>query len=138
MRLERPRLDAENMVGIQASFLPETSLSPAVAFGVRDVAGQSPEGIGVYAVITRHLPVGPASVLVKDLAATVGIGLFGVRGPFAGFEAKLPYGLFAQGEYDSRNLNAAVGWQPTKLFRVKAYTIRNEFYLGAELVPVTF
>lgn len=138
IRLEKPGLSAQNMVGIQASFLPETSLNPAVAFGIRDVASQSPDGIGVYAVVTRHLPVGAASVIVKDFAATVGVGLFGVRGPFSGFEAKLPMNIFVQAEYDSHNVNAAVGWQPTSLFRVKAYSIDKDFYLGAELVPVTF
>lgn len=138
IRQERPGLSSENLLGIQASFLPETSLNPAVAFGVRDAVNQSSEGIGIYAVVTRHLPVGARSVLIKDFAATVGVGLFGIRGPFSGFEAKLPMNLFVQGEWDSRDFNAAAGWQPASLFRVKAYTIHKEFYLGAELVPVAF
>lgn len=135
IRQQRPGLSAENSIGIQASFLPETPFNPAVAFGVNDLASHS---IGVYAVVTKHLPIGMASLLVKDFAATIGVGLFGIRGPFGGFEAKLPMKIFVQGEYDSHDLNAAVGWQPTSLFRVKAYTIRKEFYLGAELVPVSF
>jgi hypothetical protein len=138
IRLERPGLSAQNMVGIQASFLPETSLNPAVAFGIRDAASQSPNGIGIYAVVTRHIPVGAASVIVKDFATTAGVGLFGIRGPFTSFEAKLPMNIFVQGEYDSHDVNAAVGWQPTKLFRVKAYSISKDLYFGAELVPVTF
>ena len=138
IRRERPGLDDENLVGIQACFLPETLLSPAIAFGVRDIASQSPEGIGVYAVVTMHLPIGQASLFVKDFAVTVGAGLFGIRGPFTGFEAKLPMNIFVQGEYDSHDVNAAVGWQPMKLFRVKAYSIRKDFYLGAELVPMSF
>lgn len=138
VRRERPGLSADNMIGIQASFLPETSLNPAIAFGVRDVASQTSGGIGIYAAITRHLPVGAGSILIKDCAVTAGVGLFGVRGPFGSVEAKLPMNLFVQGEYDSRDFNGAVGWQPTSLFRVKAYSIRKEFYLGAELVPVTF
>jgi len=137
IRQQRPGLSAQNMIGIQTSFLPETSFNPAVAFGINDLASQS-HGIGVYAVVTKHLPIGQASLLVKDFAATVGVGLFGIRGPFTGFEAKLPMNIFVQGEYDSHDLNGAVGWQPTSLFRVKAYTIRKEFYLGAELVPVAF
>jgi hypothetical protein len=128
----------EGMVGVQASFLPETSLSPAIAFGVNDLASQSSDGIGLYAVVTRHLPVGAASIFVKDFAATVGVGVLGIKGPFSGFEAKLPGNLFVQGEWDSHDLNAAVGWQPTSLFRVKAYSIRGDTYYGAELVPMTF
>lgn len=138
IRQERPGLSAENMIGIQSSFLPETSLNPAVAFGARDVASQTSDGIGVYAVVTKHLPVGAASIFLKDFAATVGVGLFGVRGPFGGFEAKLPMNLFVEAEYDSHDVNGAIGWQPLSLFRVKAYSIRKDFFVGAELVPITF
>jgi len=128
----------EGMAGIQTSFLPETSLSPAIAFGISDIASQSPDGIGIYAVVTRHLPVGQASFLIQDFAATVGVGLFGIKGPFTGFEAKLPGKFFVQGEYDSHDVNAAIGWQPTDLFRIKAYSIRSDTYFGAELVPMAF
>lgn len=138
IRQERPGLASENMIGLQKSFLPETSLSPAIAFGVTDVASQSSKGIGVYAVVTRHLPLGPAVFLLKDFAVTAGVGLLGIKGPFSGFEAKLPMNVFVEGEYDSHDFNGAVGWQPISLFRVKAYTIRKEYYLGAELVPITF
>lgn len=124
-------------IGAQASFLPETSLSPGIAFGISDVGSQW-DGVGIYAVVTKHLPVGQASFLIRDFAATVGIGVLGIKGPFAGFEAKLRGGFFVAGEWDSHDLNAAVGWQPIDLFRVKAYSIRGDTYYGAELVPVTF
>ncbi|MGI6294934.1 MAG: hypothetical protein ACOX3G_02500 [Armatimonadota bacterium] len=138
LRLEKHDSRADNIVGVQWSFLPETSFNPAVAFGISDAGNQSDDGTGIYGVITRHLPIGRSSVFIKDFAATVGLGLFGIRGPFAGFEARLPYKFFVQGEYDSRNLNGAIGWQPLKQFRVKAYTIDKDYYLGAELVPVFF
>ncbi len=138
LRVEKPDSKAENIVGAQWSFLPETSFNPAVAFGISDAGDQSDDGIGVYGVITRHLPIGRSSVFIKDFAATVGLGLFGIKGPFAGFEAKLPSKFFVQGEYDSRNFNGAVGWQPLKQFRVKAYSIDRDYYIGAELVPVWF
>ncbi len=128
----------ENLIAVQWEYLPETSLTPAVAFGATDVASQSAEGIGVYLVITRHLPIGESSRILKDFALTAGIGVAGIRGPFFGFEAKLPGSFFAEGEYDSQNLNAAVGWEPMPRFRIKAYTIRSELYFGAEFVSVTF
>lgn len=127
----------EAAIGAQASFLPETSLSPAVAFGISDIASQW-DGVGIYAVVTKHLPVGQSSPVIRGLAATVGIGVLGIKGPFAGVEAKLPRGFFVQGEWDSHDLNAAIGWQPISLFRVKAYSVRGETYYGAELVPVAF
>jgi len=136
-RFQKPGLDSENVVDIQWSFLPETILTPGVAFGVNDLANQSGQGVGPYAVVTRHLPLGRSSLL-RSFAATVGIGAIGLRGPFFGFEAELPAHIIIQGEYDSRDFNAAIGWQPAKFLMLKAYTIRRETYLGAELVPMTF
>lgn len=137
-RLQKPGHDAEDVIGVQWSFLPETMITPAVAFGVRDVADRSPEGIGPYVAVTRHIAMGPASIFVKDFAVTTGFGAWGIRGAFCGFQAELPGHIFLQGEFDSRDLNASIGWQPIKLLRLKAYTIRSDYFVGAELVPVTF
>ena len=128
----------ETQMGAQWSFLPETLFTPAVGFGVRDLTSQSKEGIGFYTAITRHLPLSIFSPILKDFALTAGFGVAGVHGPFCGFEAKLPWNIFAQGEYDSRDINAALGWQPNKYFRLKTYSIRSEFYFGAEIPPIQF
>ena len=128
----------ENQFSGQWNFIPETFLTPAISFGVTDVTSQSKEGIGAYAAITKHLPIGRFSSLLKDLAVSGGVGIKGINGPFFGLEAKLPANLFLQFEYDSRDFNGAVGWQPVSLFRVKGSSIRNEFYFGAEIVPVQF
>lgn len=128
----------ETLLGVQWSFLPETMLTPAVSFGARDAAFQSAEGLGVYAAVTRHLPIGEGSRFLKDFMVTAGIGAAGIRGPFASFEAKIFGNLFAEAEYDSREFNAAVGWQPIPRLKLKLYTIRDEIYYGAELVPISF
>ena len=128
----------ENRVGAQWSFLPETSVTPAVAFGVTDVASESREGIGGYAVVTKHLRTGAINPLLKELSVTGGIGAGGIRGPFAGVEARFPAGIFVQAEYDSHDFNGAVGWQPISLLRFKAYTLRDNFYIGAELRTLRF
>lgn len=138
IRFENAAGDHENQFGVQWNFLPETFLTPAISFGVTDITSQSQEGIGVYAAVTRHVNTGRLSPVLKELAVSGGIGLKGVNGPFFGVEAKLPLNTFAQVEYDSRNLNASIGWQPAELFRVKASSIRDEFYFGAELVPIQF
>lgn len=137
-RFQKSKIDAENVVDIQWSFIPETMLTPAVAFGVNDLAAQSEQGVGPYVVVTRHLPLPEASTLLKSFAATTGVGVLGLRGPFFGFKAELPANLVLEGEYDSRDFNGAVGWQPTKSLMLKAYTIRKQTYVGAELVPITF
>ncbi|MCL5105477.1 MAG: hypothetical protein M1133_15390 [Armatimonadetes bacterium] len=128
----------ENRVGAQWSFLPETSITPAVGFGVTDVASESHEGIGGYAVVTKHLRTGAVNPFVKELSLTGGIGAGGIKGPFAGVEARLPMGIFLQAEYDSHDFNGAVGWQPISLLRFKAYTLRDNFYFGAELRTIRF
>ena len=138
IRLDKRLCKDENLIGIQWNFLPETFLTPAVSFGATDVASQSAEGIGVYLAVTRHLPIGESSRFLKNFALTVGVGAAGIRGPFVGFEAKLPGSFFAEGEYDSQDLNAAVGWAPMPYLRLKAYTIRSEFYFGAEAVSIAF
>lgn len=137
-RFEDPSGEKETWVGAQWNFLPETILTPAIGFGVTDIASESEEGVGVYVAATRHLPIGLASKFLKEFSVTAGIGAGGISGPFAGFEMRLPFNLFAQGEYDSHDFNAAVGWQPIEQFRLKAYTIRDDYYFGAELLPISF
>lgn len=137
-RFQRPGLDAENIAEVQFSFLPETILTPGVAFGVNDFANQSEQGIAPYAVISRSLPLGQSALLLKSLTATVGIGALGIRGPFFGFEAELPANIVVEGEYDSRDFNGAIGWKPISMLMLKAYSIRRETFVGAELVPLTF
>lgn len=129
---------SDNMVSVQWNFLPETFATPAVAFGATDVTSQSPEGIGVYLVATKRLKVKKYVPLLSEFSGTAGIGVGGIRGPFLGMEAKFPYGFFLQGEYDSRDFNGAVGWQPMKMLRLKAYSIKNDFYIGAEIPPISF
>lgn len=128
----------QSRLGAQWSFLPETSLTPAVGFGVTDITSASPEGIAGYVAITKHLPVQKFTSFVTGFSVTAGLGAHGIRGVFGGFEAHLPYGLFVEGEYDSRNFNGAVGWQPIKLLRFKAYSIQHETFYGAEIVPISF
>lgn len=138
LRYEHPSGEKDNEYGAQWNFLPETSFNPAVAFGVQDIADESEDGITGYVVATKHLPIGAINPIVKDLALTAGLGAGGIKGPFFGVEAHLPLKFFIQGEYDSQNINAAFGWQPISMFRLKAYTIKDNAYFGAELLPLQF
>jgi hypothetical protein len=128
----------ENLLGAQWCFIPETFFTPAVAFGVTDIASQSQEGPSGYFAVTKNVPIERLLPAIGEFKATIGFGAGGIRGPFAGFETKLPFGFFAEGEYDTRDFNGAIGWQPTPRFRIKAYTIRADYFLGAELVPMSF
>lgn len=130
--------DKQSRLGAQWSFLPETSFTPAVGFGVIDVTSASPEGIAGYVAITKHFAVPKSLGLVSDFAATAGLGAHGIDGFFGSFEAHFAYGLFAEGEYDSRDFNGAVGWQPLKMLRFKVYSIKDEVFYGAEIPPIQF
>lgn len=138
IRVEDANRKIENLFSAQMSFLPETFLSPALAFGVSDIGSQSAEGIGLYAVATKTLELSRFVPLVREFRATAGVGVGGIRGPFFAAEAKLPLRVFVQGEYDSRDFNAAVGFQPIEMLRFKAYNIRGDFFFGAELKPISF
>ncbi|MEN6358395.1 MAG: hypothetical protein ABFD83_15080 [Armatimonadota bacterium] len=138
LRHENPGGDKDNEYGAQWNFLPETTFNPAVAFGVQDIADESDDGVTGYVVATKHLPIGMINPFVKDLSLTAGVAAGGIKGTFFGVEAHLPLKFFIQGEYDSQNFNAAFGWQPISMFRLKAYTIKNDAYFGAELLPLQF
>jgi len=135
---ENPAGEETNEISAQWNFLPETSFNPGIGFGVQDITNESSDGLAGYVVATKHLPVGMMNPFVKDLAVTAGIGAGGINGPFFAAEAKLPLKFFAQAEYDSHDFNAAFGWQPGSMVRVKAYSIRDDLYFGAELMPIRF
>ncbi len=128
----------ETLLGAQWSFLPETFFTPAVGFGVRDATSQSKEGIGVYGAITKHFPTGPAQDWFSDFSVTVGLGAKSLKGPFASTEFHLPHNIFVQAEYSQEGWNAALGWQPLPLVRLKTYSLSNLNYVGAELIPIEF
>ncbi|MGB9620761.1 MAG: hypothetical protein ACPL7K_10135, partial [Armatimonadota bacterium] len=129
---------SDNILGAQWCFLPETFITPAVSLGATDIASQTKEGFGAYFAVTKHISTENVVPVLKEFAATLGLGFGGIRGPFVGFEAKLPWGLFVQGEHDSRNANGSIGWQPISMLRFKAYCIRHDTYFGVELVPSLF
>lgn len=138
LRIESSGGASRNVLGAQWNFLPETMITPAVGFGVRDALSDSEEGFGIYAAVTKRLPVPALAATVQELAVTAGIGAGGIKGPFFSAEARLPSRLILQLEYDSRDLNGALAWEPVPPFRLKAYSIRSEFYLGAEIAPLRF
>ncbi|MCX6345413.1 MAG: DUF4148 domain-containing protein [Armatimonadetes bacterium] len=138
LRFQPTEGDVQNRLGAQWNFLPETMITPAVGFGVTDVTNDSSNGSGFYVAVTKRLPMSRLPLIVKDLSITVGIGAGGIKGPFGSVEAHFPAGLFMQAEYDSHDFNGAVGWQPVSMFRVKAYTLHDETYYGAEFLPIQF
>ncbi|MCX8053635.1 MAG: YjbH domain-containing protein [Armatimonadetes bacterium] len=128
----------ESVLGAQWCFLPETFITPAVSFGATDIGSQTERGIAGYFAVTKHVSTEGVIPFLKEFSATLGLGVGGIRGPFASFEAKFPAKFFLQGEYDSLNANGALGWQPTSFLRFKAYSIKHDTYFGVELTPSLF
>jgi len=138
IRLDDVDGHSENLIGVQWNFMPETFATPAVSFGVTDVASDSDDGIGGYAAITKRLDVGVVVPLIKSVTGTAGVGIGGISGVFGGVQVKFPAGFFVEGEYDTNDFNGAVGWQPFKMLKLKAYSIRDDIYFGAEVRPLSF
>ncbi|MFQ3549281.1 MAG: hypothetical protein SNJ70_05985 [Armatimonadota bacterium] len=120
----------EVLINGQWNFLPETTYTPGIAFGFKDLFSQSKLGTGIFAAVSMTLPY--ESKLLENTKATVGVGLFGIKGPFAGLEKQLPNGFFLQSEYDSRDINAAFGWKIMDCLKIKTYLLKNEVYYGLE------
>lgn len=127
-----------NLFSAQWCFLPETFVTPAISLGVYDIGVQTEDGLGVYFAASKHISTKTMTKFLRDFSVTFGVGLGGIKGPFASFEAKLPAGLVLQGEYDSKDLNGAIGWQPAPSLRFKIYSIRKDTYYGAEFIPSVF
>lgn len=127
-----------NLFSAQWCFLPETFITPAVSLGVYDIGAQTEDGMGVYFAASKHISTKALTAFLRDFSITLGVGLGGIKGPFASFEAKLPAGVFLQGEYDSKDLNGAIGLQPAPSLRFKIYSIRKDIYYGAEFTPSVF
>lgn len=138
LRLSDVKGRTEDRIGAQWNFLPETFATPGVAFGVTDAASESEEGIGGYVVVTKRLKTARLLPVLSEISGTVGVGGGGINGLFGGVEARFSGGFFVQAEYDGDDFNGAVGWQPVKMFRIKGYRIKDEFYVGAEVRPFSF
>lgn len=128
----------EEIIGGQWNVLPETFITPAICVGVRDIGAQTKEGTGLYAAMTKHIPIQNYTRYVDDFSLTVGVGAKAMNGFFCGAEIKLPLYLVGQLEYDGDNWNSALCWQPVDTFRLKYYKIGYEPYYGVEFTPVEF
>lgn len=130
--------DDTDVFGLQASVIPETSFTPAIAIGVRNIADES-SGLpqpynerAFYAAATKTLPgTGAVPSLLNDIRIHGGVGTGGLSGVFFGADATVtPLGVRAAIEYDTENWNWAVSYG-LGVIRAKLYNIQDDLYLGA-------
>lgn len=124
--------------GLQASVIPETSFSPAIALGIRDIADETEgkgvpyEGQSLYLAISKSVPVtGGIPLLLEDVKLHGGIGTGGLSGVFFGAEASIPMGLKLAAEYDTEDFNWAVSYGIIPSLRAKIASLKEDVYYGA-------
>jgi len=131
--------DDVDAFGIQASVIPETSFTPAIALGIRDIADKT-EGKGVlykgqslYLAVSKSVPVtGGVPLLIQDVKVHGGVGTGGLSGVFFGVEGSVvPLGIKLAAEYDTDNFNWAVSYSVIPVIGAKIVSLKDDIYYGA-------
>ncbi|MDI6828466.1 MAG: hypothetical protein QME62_08290 [Armatimonadota bacterium] len=133
-------IDQKDAVSVQLCVIPETSFTPAVGIGVRDLSDET-EGFGLpydgqsfYAAVSKTVPVtGGIPVIFQDMKVHGGIGTGSLGGVFFGVEGTLPMGLRIAAEYDTEKFNWAAIYNIAGPLKFKVSSIRNDIYYGAFL-----
>jgi len=133
--------DDTDVFSVQAAVIPETSFTPALALGIRNIADENAGLPGpyneqsFYAVASKTLPM-PEGVpgLLGDAVVHGGVGTGGLSGFFFGVEATIvPVGVRGSVEYDTDDWNWAVSYGFASIVRAKIYSIRDDVFYGFSL-----
>lgn len=130
--------DDATAISAQVSILPQTSFTPAIAFGIRDIGNDSDGknslygGRGYYLAVSKKL-VAPDVIKsgFKDVSLHCGVGADSIKGVFFGIEGALPMGLRLAAEYDSENVNAEISYNIIPAIKIDAASIKGDMYYGA-------
>ncbi|MCW5934009.1 MAG: hypothetical protein KIT45_06870 [Fimbriimonadia bacterium] len=116
------------------SLYPEIpGYAPGIAIGARDLFNKTSEGTGYFLAITYGVALMGNEPLDRDLRLTLGAGARGIRGFFMGVEAPLTNTLLIQAEHDTRQLNAALVWQPLPVLQLRWTVLNTQPYVGASI-----
>lgn len=126
-------------ISAQVSIIPETSFTPAIALGVRDISDQTKgkgllyDGQSIYLAASKSLP-GPGGGVpfaLQDVKVHGGIGTGSLSGVFFGVEGKLPMGIEFMSEFDTKNFNYAASYKVGPAMSVRAASIHGDIFYGA-------
>ncbi len=130
--------DDVDAFGVQASVIPETSFTPAIALGMRDIADETEgkgvlyEGQSLYLVLSKSTPVtGGVPLLLDDMKVHGGVGTGGLSGAFFGIEGRIPMGLRVAAEYDTEDFNWAASYSLIPSVKLKVSSMKGDIYYGA-------
>lgn len=137
-RFEDYGLESVSTVSAQLSVLPETSFTPSVALGVRDISDESDgrgalyDGQTFYLAITKGIPVtGGVPFVFEDVRIHGGVGTGSLNGVFFGVDGRLPMGIHLAGEYDTDDFNIAASYNVIPALKVRVSSIKGDTYYGA-------
>ncbi len=128
---ERARGESDS-ISLSYQYLPPfTDTLPGIAFGIEDIADQTPQGRSAYAVVTWNL--GLTGTLNQDVPAelTIGAGTNRYKGIFLG--ARVPFSKQFNFiiEHDSRDASAGIEIKPFQNVAVQWMFQQNRTQLGA-------
>ena len=131
--------DNIDAISAQLEVVPETSFTPAVSLGVRDISddtkgkGALYDGQSIYVAASKGVPVtGGIPVLFQDVKVHGGFGTGGsLSGLFFGVSGKLPMGIGLMGEFDTEDWNFAASYDIVPAVKIRASSIKGDIYYGA-------
>ena len=129
--------ETPNAVSVQLTVIPQTSFTPGIAIGARDISnntngtGALYDGRAYYLVLSKTIDESSGiPILLTDVKFHAGVGTGSLNGIFLGAEATLGMGLTLGAEYDSDNVNYTASYKVLPMFRVKASSIHGDMYYG--------
>lgn len=131
-RLERAGRNTDSL-SLQYKLLPDIGFAPAVSLGLRDITDNTQEGFSAYIALGYRLPYTPPNPFVEEMYLYGGLGAGGIKGLFVGTDIRTPYRILLSVEYDSRQWNAAISWEPLPMLRLRLYSIDRQTFYGASL-----
>lgn len=124
-------------VSAQIAVLPETSFTPALGVGVRDIGDSADtsallyDGRSAYVAVSKGVETGEGLTFVQDLKAHAGIGTGSLSGIFFGAEVTLPGKVRLAAEYDTKDFNFAATYNVAPIAKLRVSSIHDEGYYGA-------
>lgn len=130
--------DTPTAISAQISVLPETTFTPAVAVGVRDIGNETRWFNSLYGkrsyylAASKKVPItGGIPLLFQDVSIHGGIGTESLKGVFFGIEGTLPMGLRINGEYDTEDVNIGLSYKIIPTVKADVSYIKGDMYYGA-------
>lgn len=127
-----------NAISAQAAVLPETSFTPALAIGVRDIGNQTNAvdnlygGRAFYLAASKAIPFTSNLPLLQEVKAHAGVGTGSLSGFFFGAETGVGK-LHLAAEYDTSKFNYAATFNVLPIAKLQLSSMDGDIYYGGLL-----